>query len=330
MLELSRNRLLENEIRLYLSTLEGKAAERGVALDAMVSLRTPRDSAVLNYIRSDGTVDEAVGGERASLERPSTARGTSRVRVTSGLVGDGEDDLEQSMRSVEGNLGVFKLETVLDKLKDGLREEEELLLEEIEYLQRCLEDEMDAESANADGGDVVLVPTTNDLRELGTQLRDTLETTERFERLPETGNRALGSMSTSTLDAVPTRPANVPPLDLSTRKPPRPPSSASSRTVSALSQYSAGLSAVSFDDDEQPSPPKTLAESGRGATPPSRHTPSPPVRHTPSPPVSFNRGSSVSREPSPEATDVTPRPPSKSAPRRSSAANLRALVNSHR
>lgn len=92
------------------------------------------------------------GGEVAS-RRPQTGRSrpgtagsrphTAGSRPSTASCGSGGSDSRRAVEEIGGSLNAFDVDEVRARLQEILREEREALLEDINYLQECLQDEMD-------------------------------------------------------------------------------------------------------------------------------------------------------------------------------------------
>eukprot|EP00164_Ancoracysta_twista_P002721 GFYU01003623.1.p2 GENE.GFYU01003623.1~~GFYU01003623.1.p2 ORF type:complete len:437 (+),score=141.46 GFYU01003623.1:106-1416(+) len=176
--------LVESEVKIFIDTLNRRMGRRNQSVENL--LNTPKEKAVYEYVTKGGPAplqpvprEHSVVAENRVLTRPGTASSNgsrgSRNHTHSSRP-DSASTLSSSRSRVEGlvdviedQLNVLEIDHVVNDIRNVLREEEKSLLEDVEYLQRLLdeEDEVNLEVSKPP-------PTVSEIREFGTKLEKEL------------------------------------------------------------------------------------------------------------------------------------------------------------
>lgn len=136
--------MLEAEIQQLVEQIDKLAASPGPTLGGSPNFLRPKAPAVPKPPSSGG--DNAYRRPQASRSRPSTAGSrplTAGSRPSTASCGSGGSDNNRAVEEIGGSLNAFDVDKVRARLQDILRDERDALLEDINYLQECLQDEMD-------------------------------------------------------------------------------------------------------------------------------------------------------------------------------------------
>ncbi|QDZ25215.1 hypothetical protein HOP50_16g77610 [Chloropicon primus] len=169
--------MLERDLRKMLSTLKFTLGSSGLC---STSLST-KEKKVLDYLQATARPDASRPGSASAgqlgLTRPYTPRSrpasscsTSSRPSTAGSSGSFSNfalpDVYKVLQQVESKLNVFDIDTIAPTLKQVLLAEHEALLEDIEYLQQCLQDRSGEREANLQPP-----PSMNDLKDFSKTLQ---------------------------------------------------------------------------------------------------------------------------------------------------------------
>eukprot|EP00163_Fabomonas_tropica_P007142 TRINITY_DN167_c0_g1_i1.p1 TRINITY_DN167_c0_g1~~TRINITY_DN167_c0_g1_i1.p1 ORF type:complete len:440 (-),score=56.70 TRINITY_DN167_c0_g1_i1:2394-3713(-) len=226
--------ILQDEIRIFAEELMRKSEAKG-DLTFQPPLTTPRDRSVYGYVmstsRSSGSTTHRTNGSRASSRtsqlsgesgsprsRPVTPGASGLVRPVSRssaredqeLVREHTVAVEQTLSALTPQLTVANIDTVVERLRTALKEEVDTLIDDAEYFQLCLMDEVDDRPEDLED---IAPPSMNELRAVGNALRDQLhqmETQEGHQAYLE----ALPDPASSSSSSRETRSSVVPPLNL--------------------------------------------------------------------------------------------------------------------
>ena len=142
--------MLEAEIQQLVEQIDKLAASSGPTLGGSPNFLRPKAPAVPKPPSSGG--DNAYRRPQASRSRPSTAGSrplTAGSRPSTASCGSGGSDNNRAVEEIGGSLNAFDVDKVRARLQDILRDERDALLEDINYLQECLQDEMDGGGGGA-------------------------------------------------------------------------------------------------------------------------------------------------------------------------------------
>ena len=162
--------MLERDLRKMLGTLKFSV---GTSL-------TSKEKQICEYLQS--SKDDAASGRQDSsalqrpftprnvLSRPASSCSTSSRPSTAGSTGSLSQlalpDVYKVLQQVESKLNVFDIDTIAPTLKQVLLAEHEALLEDIDYLQQCLQEKSGEREATLEP------PSMKELKELGKSLHE--------------------------------------------------------------------------------------------------------------------------------------------------------------
>ena len=136
--------ILEAEIQQLVELIDKLAAPRVPTLAGSPNVLRPEAPAGPKPPSSGG--DAAHRRPQAGRSRPSTAGSrplTAGSRPSTASCGSGCSDSKRAVEEIGGSLNAFDADKVRAHLQEILRDERDALLEDINYLQECLQDEMD-------------------------------------------------------------------------------------------------------------------------------------------------------------------------------------------
>ncbi len=136
--------MLEAEIEQLVEQIDKLAASPGPTLGGSPNFLRPKAPVMPKPPCSGG--DTAFRRPQASRSRPSTAGSrplTAGSRPSTASCGSGGSDSNRAVEEIGGSLNALDVDKVRARLQEILREERDALLEDINYLQECLQDEMD-------------------------------------------------------------------------------------------------------------------------------------------------------------------------------------------
>ncbi|XP_077981052.1 coiled-coil domain-containing protein 24-like [Glandiceps talaboti] len=136
---------LVGHIKLLVGSLKEKAKEEGMDPDAVFS---KRNNDVLDYVMRE-KLRKGSESQNNAAKRPSTASSSRDGRETPFRMTPSSDvdmlsatsTLSDQVDSVKGHLNILKIDEVVQQLRQNLADEIEMLLQDITFLQDCLEDE---------------------------------------------------------------------------------------------------------------------------------------------------------------------------------------------
>lgn len=166
--------LVENEVHILLQNIRriNSGSNTSKSSDApLLKNALPREQQIIDFMSSQpGPADIRTGRPstpRTPPSRPPSSRSSRAASVSSSLSASSTYDPSAMVDSVGSQLNINGIDEIKAQLREFLEEEHNLLLDDSEYLQLCLDDE-------ADRKDMVLQPPSiSELRELGSKLEAT-------------------------------------------------------------------------------------------------------------------------------------------------------------
>ncbi|PRP87002.1 hypothetical protein PROFUN_04984 [Planoprotostelium fungivorum] len=150
--------LLERKISILIDEIKKKCQHQGISLENTLLVETPREKNIVDYVTRNAPV------------RPRSAS----TNISSQSVNTPIDPRTPSMSPrnlditrISPRLNVVQIEEVKDQIIAAVLEEKRLLLSDIEFLQKCLEDEW---LWNASSTKTTEAPSYKDLKEFSTKL----------------------------------------------------------------------------------------------------------------------------------------------------------------
>ena len=249
---------LEQEIRFLVSNLEAKGLSARSAVQG--------NDAVIDYITdSDHSNSSSREGSASSQRRPSSAR-PQTARTSEGRIAplrDGGDlpltpstsaDAEHKVGEINGSISCFEVGTVVESIREALRDECEKLLKDAEFLQTCLQDEHDYKHQTLSRAETRHeTPSIYELRQCRSKLERSF-----LQSAGKARPAALGPATASLGLARPVTPAKLNPL----REPP------GCSPHKRLPGISAASSAASNPNTPVPHPPSPRARVPHRPAPP--------------------------------------------------------------
>eukprot|EP01135_Chromosphaera_perkinsii_P009623 Nk52_evm73s1810 gene=Nk52_evmTU73s1810 len=172
---LMRERLVA-EIDFFLKNLgEQKGSLAGNMQECLKDqCGTNKKKKIISYI---------LASPEGTLSRPSSSIGRASESSTSrpdsscsfiGRVGEREEDedlhkLCAGIEKMKTNINVFQIDSVKEKLVAAFKEEQTLLLKDIDFIQKCIDDEM-MYRTSVENRSLMEKPSLSELREFGTEL----------------------------------------------------------------------------------------------------------------------------------------------------------------
>lgn len=119
------------------------SAASSASVDVADLMSTPRDKAVLSYLYADGGSDGLRPSTRANASSAGSAQSTSRLRRRASTAMASTSSAPEMLGPMKEHLNVYSIDKVLTNIRAALREETQSLMDDIEYLQLCLEEAAD-------------------------------------------------------------------------------------------------------------------------------------------------------------------------------------------
>lgn len=202
----AERQLVEQEIQMLVQNIKYQGEDNGTNgteyLEKKMSVAaTPREQTLLTYVTTGARPSSAT-------TRPKTARPKSRPGTSKSLPAATR---EAEVADVQPYLSVFKVDGVLNRVREMLQEEQNDFKADIEYLQNCMEDETTFGAQVENDPSSVLqgdIPSTKELREYSSKLKATW-----LQEEQENDHRLMMQKGPNTLlsrPRTPTHPQEVP------------------------------------------------------------------------------------------------------------------------
>ena len=176
--------MLERDLRKMLGTLKFSMGSSSLS---------SKEKQIYEYLQSTKTDGIPLSGSQSRpftprsmvMSRPASSCSTSSRPSTAGSTDSFSQialpDVYKVLQQVESKLNVYDIDTIAPTLKQVLQAEHEALLEDIEYLQQCLQDKSGERTAT------VAPPSMKELKDFG----KTLQGVSQVDKLLDVSNRPL-------------------------------------------------------------------------------------------------------------------------------------------